>query len=87
MRVTSCPLGAAMITAVALLSCEKKRNFYAFQQSQQEPPDAAAQSLVANHGGGNCQAPSTLLVVAVDESHVLPFGSCNDDSCGIALLK
>jgi len=30
MRVTSCPLGAAMMTAVALLSCENNRNIYAF---------------------------------------------------------
>ena len=47
MRVTSCPLGAAMMTPVALLSCENKRKFCAFQRSQWEPPEAAAQSLLS----------------------------------------
>ncbi len=75
-----------MMTAVALLSCAKNRNTYAIQQSQWEPPDTAAQSLVANHGGRGCYRPSTLLVLALDESRVLSSRSCNDDSCGIALL-
>lgn len=40
--IMSCPFRAAMMTAVALLSCGKKRKFCTFHRSQLEPPEAAA---------------------------------------------
>ena len=36
-----------MMTAVALLSCKKKRKLYALQLSQWEPPEAAVRSFLS----------------------------------------
>ncbi len=66
-RVTSCPLRAAMVAAVASFSCEND-------------------SHNDDNNNNNNDNDNNYSDSSDNSNNVLPFQSCNDESCGLAIL-